>query len=380
MRVLLAFDKFKHALTALQACEAAAAALRARHPEWELDLCPLTDGGDGFCASLTHAADGRFAPTPVRGPRGRRVEAAVGLVDWNRIPAAARTRLGGRAPAARPTVGVVELAAASGVALLSRSRRDPWRTTTFGTGDQMRRAIELGAGSLLLGIGGSATNDLGLGALAALGFRFLDARGEPVAIPTPSTWARLCRIEPGPAQPPIHIACDVTNPLLGPQGATAIYGPQKGLQPEDYARLEEQMARLAALLCEACGQPLSLAEIPGTGAAGGIGFGLMVAFGARLVPGFELVSDWLDLGPRLARADLVITGEGRFDATSLTGKGPGTLVAEARRLGKPVHVFAGSLGVPADRCTHAVSPAGMPLAEALRRSAELLGAAVARAL
>ena len=177
--------------------------------------------------------------------------------------------------------------------------------------------------------------------------------------------------------PPIFIACDVTNPLLGPRGATATFGPQKGLRPADVPRSEAAMARMAALLCEACGRPLVLADTPGAGAAGGIAFGLMVACGAQLVPGFELVSDWLDLPARIAAADLVLTGEGRFDATSLAGKAPGSLACAARRLGKPVHVFAGSLDGARDEWHHIITPAELPLAAALPRTAELLAAAVA---
>jgi glycerate kinase len=377
MRVLLAFDKFKDALSARRACEVSAAALRARHPDWEFDICPLTDGGDGFCDTLTRAAGGEFRTFTVSGPRRDRVDAALGLVPLLGIPEAARRRL----PAGNSIV-VVELAAASGLALLQRWRRDPWQTTTYGTGEQIRAATEMGAGAILLGVGGSATNDLGLGALAALGFTFLDAGGVAVVTPVPATWEKIQRIDCSGLikLPPVFIACDVTNPLLGPHGATATYGRQKGLRAGDFPRLEAQAARMAALLCDACGQPRLLADAPGAGAAGGIGFGLMVTCGAKLVPGFEFVSDWLNLGSRLAQADLVITGEGRFDATSLTGKGPGSLVAEARRLGKPAHVFAGSLGLPSDASFHAVTPAGLPLAVALPRTAELLTEAVRRAL
>ena len=377
MRVLIAFDKFKDALSAQQAGEVAAQALLVRHPDWQFDLCPLTDGGEGFCETLCRGIAGRIEPIKVRGPRGAIVSAPVGFVSAASLPGAAQQQL-----AFTGTLAVAGLASASGYELLPREQRDPWQTTTLGTGELLRHAARGKAGAILLGLGGSATNDLGLGALAALGFRFLNAAGAEITVPTPSIWESITRIDRSgaSAMPPIFIAGDVTNPLLGPRGATATFGPQKGLSREDVPRLETQAARMAALLCEACGQPLSLADTPGTGAAGGIGFGLMVAFGAKLVPGFDLVSAWLDLPARLAAADLVITGEGRFDATSLGGKGPGRLVTAARRLGKPVHVFAGSLGLPADEHLHAITPAGLPLAEALPRTAEFLAAAVARAL
>jgi len=376
MRCLLAFDKFKDALSARRACEVAAAALRERHPDWTLDLCPLTDGGEGFAETLTGAVGGRLELTEVSGPRGLRLPAPVGYLDCARIPAAARALLPGVPAEGR--AAVVGLASASGLELLPRDQRDPWQTTTFGTGELVAQAAAKKAAFVLLGVGGSATNDLGLGALAALGFRFLAANGTPVAAPVPAEWTRIARIEP-PAQafPPIFIACDVTNPLLGPRGATAIFGPQKGLAAADVPQLEAELARLAALLAAACGQPAALAAIPGTGATGGLPFGLMVGAGAKLVPGFELVSAWLDLPARLAAADLVLTGEGRFDATSLGGKGPGSLVREARRLGKRAHVFAGSLGLE-EAGLHAITPAGLPLADALPRTAEFLAAAVGK--
>ncbi len=383
MRVLVAFDKFKDALTARQACATVADALRARHPDWTLDLCPLTDGGEGFGETLTLAAQGRLELGEVMGPRGLRIPAPIGYIDQGRIPAPAWACLpieNQKSKIENP-LAVVGLASASGLELLARDQRDPWKTTTFGTGELLARATAKKAGLILLGLGGSATNDLGLGALAALGFKFLTGNGTPVAVPTPDQWTRIARLEPAELNlPPLFIACDVTNPLLGPSGATATFGPQKGLKPGDGPRLEAEMARMAAMLCDACGQPHALADTPGAGAAGGIGFGLMVATGARLVPGFDLVSAWLDLPARLAAADLVITGEGRFDATSLGGKGPGSLVREARRLGKAVHVFAGCLGVPDDREFHAITPPGLPLAEAIPRTAELLATAVGRAV
>jgi len=376
VRVLIAFDKFKDALTARQAGETVAAALRTKHPDWQLDICPLTDGGEGFCETLTQAAKGRLDYVEVSGPRGAGVKAPVGLVDQENIPATVRHRL-----RAGKRLAIIDLASASGIGLLAPDQRDPWLATTCGTGELMRHATGQNADAILLGVGGSATNDLGLGALAALGFSFRRGAVE-LYPPLPDTWEQMSRIDTSRATklPPVFIACDVTNPLLGLHGATATFGPQKGLKPDDAPRLETQVARMAALLCEACGQPHSLAEIPGTGAAGGFPFGLMAGYGAQLVPGFELVSDWLDLPARLATADLVLTGEGRFDATSLQGKGPGSLVAEACRLGKPVHVFAGSLGVPADGFHHAITPAGMPLAKALPRTAELLAATVGRVL
>jgi glycerate kinase len=374
MRVLVAFDKFKDALTAPEACIAAAAALRAKHPGWQLDLCPLTDGGESFTELLCQKLGERIETIEARGPRGGKVAAPVGFISAFALPTAARTHLG-----ATGTLAVVGMASASGLMRLPRVERNPWHTTTAGTGDLLRFAAHEKADAILLGVGGSATNDLGLGALAALGMRFLDESGQSIE-PIPAHWSRIVRIAGSVSLPPVFIACDVTNPLLGPSGATATFGPQKGLPRAEVPALEAQALRIAGLLCDHCGRSRSMADTPGAGAAGGIAFGLMVAAGATLVSGSDLVSAWFDLPARLGAADLVLTGEGRFDATSLGGKGPGAIAAEARRLGKSVHVFAGSLGVPTDAGHHAITPAGMSLTEALPRTGELLGAAITRTL
>jgi glycerate kinase len=382
-RVLLAFDKFKDALTAQEAGEAVAAVLRRQQPGWTLDLAPLTDGGEGFATILTQAASGREVICPATGPRGGRRRAGFGLVPVSAIPAGARAqlRLSGQA-AEGATVAVMEMAAISGLALLPQDLRDPWQTTTFGTGELMLEAAAAGAGAILLGVGGSATNDLGLGALAALGLLFTDATGRPVDPPVPAEWSRIVRVSGSvPAKlPPVFIACDVTNPLFGPRGAAAVYGPQKGLRPADHARLEKAAERIANLLCLHCGQPRTLPELPGTGAAGGISFGLMAAAGARLLPGFDLVSAWLELETKLAAADIVVTGEGRFDESSLEGKGPGAVAARALALDKTVHVFAGQVSAPMrpGLALHAITPPGTPLAQALREAPRNLAATAGR--
>ena len=384
MRVLLAFDKFKDSLSAPAACRVADETLRAAHPGWEIDSAPLADGGDGFAAILTAAAGGELVSVPVVGPLGEARTAGFGLVASGRIPAAARDRLALPNLQNQETVAIVEMAAASGLALVPPAARNPWRTTSYGTGQLLAAAVQRGARALLLGVGGSATHDLGLGTLGALGLHFLDARGAAVFPPTTSAWEHIVRLSghvPA-ALPPLRVACDVTNPLLGPAGAATIYAPQKGLPLADLPSLEAATARMAGLLAAHCGQPLSLAHAPGAGAAGGIAFGLMVAARAQLVPGWALVHDWLDLERRLAAADLVITGEGRFDATSLSGKGPGALVLAAAAAGKRVHVLAGSLGdlpagtLPPAATARAISPPEMPLAAALARAPELLAAAV----
>ncbi len=383
MRALLAFDKFKDALSAPQACAITAESLRALHPDWTLDVCPLTDGGEGFCEILTAAVGGTFETHTVTGPRGTPIAARLGFVPFSGIPLSARTLLRIENPESKiehPRIAIIEMAAASGLALLPPESRDPWLTTTTGTGELIRLAARPGVVAILLGVGGSATSDLGLGALSALGLNFVSATGELVDPPTPSRWREIARLDgalPGDL-PPLRIACDVANPLLGPDGAAAVYGPQKGLRPADLSRLDNESARLALLLCTHYAQPDSLMDLPGAGAAGGISFGLMAAARAQLISGFDLVSAWLDLGPRITAADLVITGEGRFDASSLSGKGPGALAARALALGKATHVFAGAVSAPPrpGLTLHAITPAGTPLATALREAPANLAAAV----
>ncbi len=393
MRVLLAFDKFKDSLTSPEACEIVARALREKRPDWEIDACPFTDGGEGFCDILTRSAGGEFKSFTVTGPRGVALAAPVGFVSLPNIPAAARAALTlpesnlSAAPgnAVPLRIAIIEMAAVSGLALLGPEERDPWATTTRGTGELIRAAAaEPGVVGILLGVGGSATNDVGLGALEALGFEFRAANGERVSPPVPNRWPEIARIAGAlvPGLPPIRIACDVTNPLLGPRGAAATYGPQKGLRPADLPRLENAAAQVALLLCHRCNQSDTLMDVPGTGAAGGISFGLMAATGATLLPGFDLVTAWLDLERRLQAADVVITGEGRFDDSSLQGKGPGAVAARALALEKETHVFAGAVTISAARprlATHAITGPGVPLAQALREAPINLAAAVTRA-
>jgi glycerate kinase len=383
MRVLAAFDKFRDSVSAPTACDIAAGAIAGARAGWRVDCCPLADGGEGFADILTRAAGGTDSRLTVAGPRGAEVAAAFGIVSFNGIPDGARALLG-VAPGRTGSLAVVEMASASGLALLGPGMRDPMLASSAGTGQLIRAASAAGVGAIVLGVGGSATSDLGLGALGALGVAFETASGERLDPAVPASWPRLARIGGSvpDSLPPILIACDVDNPLLGPRGAAAVYGPQKGLRPSDAGGLERESARLAQVLCRHFGRPMDLAGAPGAGAAGGIAFGLMVAAGATLIPGFGLFASWVDLDARLAAADIVITGEGRFDATSLSGKGPGTVVRRALALGKAVHVFAGEVALRDEipgLTTHAITPAGMPLADALAAAPGLLLGAVRRA-
>ncbi|MFA5257232.1 MAG: glycerate kinase [Opitutales bacterium] len=373
MRVLIAFDKFKESMTARQACLVAEEALQEALPDAEVEIAPICDGGEGFCEILTLARSGALETHEVHGPRMEPREALLGFVDCASLGADLLGFMG--LPENGGQMAVVEMAQASGLWGLPAELRDPWECSTRGTGELLRIAARRGACAIVLGIGGSATNDLGLGALEALGLDFEDASGDLLESIRPALFERIASVRgAASALPPLLVACDVTNPLLGPSGASAVFGPQKGLRTADVPRMDAAVEGAARALCArfALGEE-TLAE-PSGGAAGGLGWGLRAAFGARYLPGFELAWKWMDLESRLDRADLVIVGEGRFDHSSLGGKGPGTLARTALRRGKKVLVVAGSVeyGVAdllaADGtlagCA-AISPPELPLCQAL---------------
>lgn len=340
MRCLVAFDKFKDCLTAREVCGIARNVLKEELPGAGVTEAPLTDGGEGFCGILTRAGRGRFESQVVRGPLGEEIDARLGYVSAAVL--SDRTREIAELPATGE-IALVEMAAAAGLEQVPPESRDPRQTSTRGVGELLARATADEAAAILLGVGGSATHDLGLGALGALGLRFLDESGEAIDEPRPAEWSRLVSLAGElSALPPLRIACDVENPLLGPRGAAAAFGPQKGLPAEEVENLDRETARVARLLAAHCGVGEEVLEVPGSGAAGGIACGLSIGCGARLIPGFSLTSSWLGLPEKLAEADVVLTGEGRFDATSLQGKGPGRIVEEADRAGKPAYLFAGS--------------------------------------
>ena len=381
MRILVAFDKFKDALGAEEACQLVARALQESMPAPDLDLCPLTDGGEGFSRILTRAAGGKLHRVGVTGPLGSNVNGEFGSVSKKNLTSAVRSQLGIPADSGG-RVGIVDMASASGLALLPPEERNPWKTTSRGTGELLLAAANQGADLLLLGIGGSATSDLGLGCLQALGLQVWNHQGKEMEIVPPDCWDAMDRVTGIlPAGfPGIRVACDVTNPLLGERGAVRVYGPQKGLKPKDLGRFETLTATVARRLLQLSGGGDESLIIPGTGAAGGTGFGLMVFAAAKLVPGAELVSAWLDLPRRIQAADVILTGEGRFDRSSLEGKGPAALVGRALAAGKKVHVFAGSiepgLKIPTGLILHAVSPPDLPLEKALAGTGERLAQAI----
>ncbi len=326
MRVLVAPDKFRGTLTAQQAAESIGSGWRRARPQDDLDLAPMADGGEGTMDVLVEALGGEVIRPTVAGPLGDDVRAAFGIA---------------RGGAER--VAIVEMASASGLALLGVGRRDPRRTSTRGTGELIRLALDRDPARLIVGLGGSATNDGGAGMAQALGVRMLDGAGAELP-PGGEALAGLARIDATGLDRRIdRVVCiaatDVDNPLTGPSGASAVYGPQKGATPDDVAMLDRALGHLAAVVHRDLG--IDLRDEPGAGAAGGLGFGLMAFLGARVRPGVDVVMKAVDLPSRTARSDLVITGEGRFDAQSFRGKAPAGVLHLARELSKPAVVLCG---------------------------------------
>jgi glycerate kinase len=363
MKILIAPDKFKGSLSATAAAEAIARGVRTALPGAEVTLAPIADGGEGFAEALSTALGGEWVRTTACDPRGREVEARYAWIATEKL-------------------AILDMSEASGLWRIAAAERDPLRATTRGTGQLLRHAMDRGARKILVGLGGSATTDGGIGMASALGFRFIARDGAPLPA-TAAALPYLLRIEREsmPPFPEIVAACDVQNPLLGPRGCAHIFAPQKGADEAAVRFLDDVLRHLADVVARDLG--CDHRDTPGAGAAGGIAFGLMSFCGARLCSGFDLVAEVLRLEPRIAASDLVITGEGRLDAQTLDGKGPAGVAALARRHGKPVVAFAGSVtDADALRATfdaaHPVTDGSIPLAEAMQRGAELLEVAVRR--
>jgi glycerate kinase len=355
MRILIAPDKYKGSLSATTVAQTIAAAFREHSQDFVLDLCPIADGGEGTAEAIITAKSGSWVECQTIDAQNRPVTAKYGQAEGEAI---------------------MEMSSASGLAIVSDLPLDPATASTHGTGLMMLDAIRCGAKRIIIGIGGSATNDAGTGMARALGFRFLDEIGHELQN-LPRDLDKLHHIENGTqAYPEILVACDVTNPLLGPEGCTRVYGPQKGVK--DFAYFESRLERLTKIIERDLG--VNPAEVPGAGAAGGLGFGLMAFCGAKLTSGFDLIADIIDLHRRVAAADLVITGEGRIDAQTLHGKGPMGVARLARDLGKPVAALAGLIEDREALAPHfdhliQVKPEAMPIAEAMQKGPELLASA-----
>ncbi len=369
MRILIAPQSLKGSLTAAEAGSAIAQGVRVVYPKAEIEVVPVADGGEGTVQALVDASGGKIIQKMVTGPLGEPVQAFFGLMGDG-------------------STAVIEMAACAGLPLVPPEKRDPRITTTYGVGELILAALDHGSRHFIIGIGGSATNDGGAGMAQAVGAALLSVQGTEItrggaalatlahiSTSTMDTRLQKCTVE---------VACDVTNPLCGPTGATAVYGPQKGATPEMVEELDKALAHYAQIIKQDLG--MSVRDIPGAGAAGGLGAGLMAFLHAKLRPGAQIVFEAVDLEERIRTADLVITAEGQIDAQTAYGKSVGAVAEIAKRYDLPVLAFAGSLGdnyqvvykLGVDAVT-ALPSSPMTLTYAMENAARLISDATERA-
>ncbi len=368
MRIIVAPDSFKGSVSALGVAEAMERGIHAVFPTAEVFKVPIADGGEGTVEALVAATGGKLMHSEVQGPLGAPVRAHWGISGDG-------------------ATAFLEMASASGLPLIAKEQRDPCVTSTYGTGQLMKAALDAGLRRIVIGIGGSATNDGGTGMARALGVRFLDAQGADL----PEGGAALARLaqidlsglDPRLAELHLLVACDVDNPLCGPRGASAVYGPQKGATPEMVTELDAALGVFATVATAATGRDMALQ--PGAGAAGGLGAGLLFFTPASLRPGVAIVLETTGFDAMVQGADLVITGEGRTDFQTAMGKAPVGVAAVAKRHGVPVVCLSGGLGVGADEVlAHGIDalasivPHHMPLDDCMAQGEALLEAAAAR--
>ena len=370
MKIVIAPDSYKGSIYASDAARAMADGVRRVLPDAEVVLVPVADGGDGTLETLVETSGGRIITSDVTGPLGETVSAEWGAMGDG-------------------VTAVAEMARTSGLALVRLEDRDPLNATTYGLGEVILEALEAGYRRFILGIGGSATNDAGAGMAQALGVRLLDADGADLT-PGGAALANLARIDasgldPRAAEAEFDVACDVNNPLTGPEGASAVYGPQKGATPEMVEQLDAALANFAEVVKRDLGADVN--DVPGSGAAGGLGGGIMAFLGGRLRPGVDIVLDTVDLASRLDGADLIITGEGCMDFQTVYNKAPIGVARLAGERNIPVIGVSGSLGDGfTDVHEHgiaaavAITHAPMTLDEATDRVAELIASATEQAV
>ena len=327
MRILIAPDSFKNALSALEVARSLEAGLTKVFPDAAFEILPMADGGEGTVEALIDATGGQIIKTTVHDPLMRPIESSFGITGDG-------------------VTAVIEMASASGIQLVTAEERDPWITTTFGTGELIHAALDKGCRDIILGIGGSATNDCGMGMAQALGVQFLGGDGKPVG-QGGGALGDVSRIDMSGLDERIKdtrimVACDVTNPLTGPEGASHVYGPQKGADPEMVKTLDGNLKQFSGLITEQLGKEVG--EIPGAGAAGGLGAGLIAFLDGELAKGVSIVAAKTGLDDAAARADIVITGEGGIDFQTQFGKTPYGVAQAAKKHGKPVIAVAGTLG------------------------------------
>ena len=375
MKFIIAPDSFKGSLSASEAANAIARGIRSVCSNAEIVLVPLADGGEGTVDALVAATGGRYVRCSVTGPLGETIDAVFGFSGL------------------KPRTAFVEMAAASGITLIDKADLDPLRASTYGTGQLLLAAIEAGAKEIVIGIGGSATNDGGAGAMQALGAQFLGDGDKPIESPIGGAdLINLSRIDICGMRFPVGdvsltIASDVTNPLVGPNGASAVYGPQKGANAEMVNQLDEALTHYANIIAQTLN--VSIADLPGAGAAGGLGGGLMAFLKADMASGIDIILDAANFNMAVKDADWIITGEGRIDSQTLQGKTISGVMKRTRMHSKArVIAFGGAVDESArqsliDQGLHAavgVSPDGMSLEEAMANASRLLERSVAETM
>ena len=344
MKVIIAIDSFKGSLTSLEAGNSAAAGIRRVFPDVECIVRPLADGGEGTVEALVAACNGKKVEISVTGPLGEPVLCQYGLIE-------------------KTKTAIIEMSGAAGITLVPASERNPLFTTTYGVGEVIRDAIEKGCRRFIVGIGGSATNDGGTGMLQALGFSLLNKTGKPIR-PGALGLKDLAFIDDKNVLPELkdctfRIACDVTNPLCGEKGCSAVFGPQKGADRPMIQEMDQWLARYAALAAEK--YPAADPSCPGAGAAGGLGFAFLTFLHGKLESGIQIVLDETRLADYVKDADLVITGEGRLDGQTVFGKAPIGVAKTAKQYGKTVLAFSGCVTPDASACNTAGIDAFFPI-------------------
>ncbi|WP_318441985.1 glycerate kinase [Photobacterium leiognathi] len=359
MKIIIAPDSYKESLTAMEVATAIENGFRQVIPNAEYIKLPMADGGEGTVQSLVDASNGTIIEHSVTGPLGEQVNGFFGLMGDDKT-------------------AIIEMAAASGLHLVSLELRNPMLTTSFGTGELILAALDKGVEHIIVGIGGSATNDGGIGMAQALGVRFLDENNKQISYGG-GALDRLHRIDISNIDPrlvsvKLEVACDVDNPLCGEKGASQVFGPQKGATPEMVTQLDNNLAHYAEIIKRDLGKDVK--DMAGAGAAGGMGAALLGLFNAQLRPGIEIVMDAVNLADALKDADLVITGEGRIDSQTIHGKTPIGVARAAKRFNKPVIGIAGSLSYDCNvvhehgiDAVFSVVPRSVSLAEALAEAA-----------
>jgi glycerate kinase len=365
IRFLVACDSFKGSASSKQVGEAIREGILRVMPSAQVEVVPVADGGEGTVQALVDATGGRLVTVTVTNPIGEKVEATFGILGDGQT-------------------AVIEMAAASGLTLIPPEKRNPWVTTTYGTGELIRAALEHGCRKIIIGIGGSATNDAGAGMAQALGVKLLDEDGNQIGFGG-GELGRLRRIDMSgldkrASEAEFIVACDVDNPLTGERGASYVYAPQKGATPEMLPKLDSNLRHFAEIVRQQLG--IDVEHVPGAGAAGGLGAGLMAFLKAKLKRGTQIVFELVKLEEKIASADIVITGEGQIDAQTVFGKTPIGVAKLAKRYGKPVIAIAGSIGEGADSVhSHGIDAIfsiinrPMPLEQAMRNVEALLTSA-----